>query len=290
MDDSLERYAQIALGILGLSILACGGSNAPPDGELLDHFKPSSSAKRCKTTYTHRYGDCDKEGEFCVRGAHVDSADARPPETNCGNFENYDADEVEGHPNAGYCVEGVEDSAVENASSNKVCGCDRRVYPSPEAAHAAGASIDHYGTCDWGSQAQCGEDHGGCPTTEFCSYEPSSKCGTTAAGTCVKPPKECPTKSDPVCGCDGNTYKTECHAELAGVSDYHDGACDPNETIPMMAKPSPGEETSWSQRARLYPDVPFPETAEGTEIRGQMNGPTSESDNASIEGPDERAR
>jgi hypothetical protein len=45
------------------------------------------------------------------------------------------------------------------------------------------------------------------------------------AGECAPPPFACPEIWLPVCGCDGATYSSACHAAAAGVSIVHDGEC-----------------------------------------------------------------
>ncbi len=64
-----------------------------------------------------------------------------------------------------------------------------------------------------------------CRLDEFC-LKPLGECD--AAGECVARLPEivqCLAVWDPVCGCDGVTYSTGCHAQKAGVSLAHDGAC-----------------------------------------------------------------
>jgi hypothetical protein len=45
-------------------------------------------------------------------------------------------------------------------------------------------------------------------------------------GTCTERPEVCPQIYQPVCGCDGNTYSSECEAAGAGVNVIADQPCE----------------------------------------------------------------
>ena len=49
-------------------------------------------------------------------------------------------------------------------------------------------------------------------------------------GTCVPLPASCTADGQPVCGCDGTTYPSDCDRLRAGVVRARVGACDPPET------------------------------------------------------------
>jgi hypothetical protein len=56
---------------------------------------------------------------------------------------------------------------------------------------------------------------------------PVGVCGPLAgAGTCVPQPGACPEGGDPVCGCDGRTYASECDARLRGVPVLRAESCE----------------------------------------------------------------
>ena len=70
------------------------------------------------------------------------------------------------------------------------------------------------------SNEECGED-------KFCYFVDAATCGDVAAGLCKPEPPGCEhAPQGEVCGCDGQTYPSECAAERAGTSVASDGACD----------------------------------------------------------------
>ena len=92
-----------------------------------------------------------------------------------------------------------------------------------------------YGTCPEGLAcyegaclAACGFEGGpACTDAEIC-IDPEGTCGAgDAGGVCVPYPFSCPDVWEPVCGCDGQTYASECAAKQAGQSWSATGTCAP---------------------------------------------------------------
>ena len=102
-----------------------------------------------------------------------------------------------------------------------VCGCDGVTYSNECFADAAATSIDHLGPCG----QICGGIQGlPCDDGELCLL-PEGGCCCDFQGLCVPIPEECPETCDPVCGCDGQTYRNACQAIQAGSSIDHVGPC-----------------------------------------------------------------
>ncbi|MBI5488561.1 MAG: hypothetical protein HY905_14605 [Deltaproteobacteria bacterium] len=103
-----------------------------------------------------------------------------------------------------------------------VCGCDGVTYGSDCQRIANGTALDHDGVC--ATTDVCGGSAGyRCPDGEACDWR---DCSPGASGTCVVLPDGCPDVWAPVCGCDGNTYPSECDLLYANAGYDHDGVCD----------------------------------------------------------------
>ena len=104
-----------------------------------------------------------------------------------------------------------------------VCGCDGNTYDSSCHAGAAGVNVARLGPCE---PLYCGGFVGAeCAPDKVCVYTLGG-CGfADDPGTCVAPPVDCPAVFDPVCGCDGTAYNSECHAIRAGTSVARDAVC-----------------------------------------------------------------
>lgn len=109
-----------------------------------------------------------------------------------------------------------------------VCGCDGAEYSNACFAAAAGANVDHEGTCDGGGEDAkpgCGEDNLPCAEDDYCILSEGSCDVSLTEGVCGPKAEICPDDLDPVCGCDGVQYDNACKASEAGVNTDHQGAC-----------------------------------------------------------------
>ncbi|MFT5435124.1 MAG: hypothetical protein ACI9OJ_005841, partial [Myxococcota bacterium] len=102
-----------------------------------------------------------------------------------------------------------------------VCGCDGKTYSNSCFAAANGVNVSSEGACD----TFCGGIAGfPCPDDYWCDPD-GGMCNTSdVGGSCVSF-DNCSKEYAPVCGCDGETYPTDCARILSQVAKSHDGPC-----------------------------------------------------------------
>jgi hypothetical protein len=88
-----------------------------------------------------------------------------------------------------------------------------------------------------------------CHDGQFCLL-PDGGCCCDYFGVCIDIPLDCPEVCDPVCGCNGVTYRNRCEASAASVSVDHAGSCEPGEATITLRSFTSLEQLSW---------VPLPE-------------------------------
>jgi hypothetical protein len=105
-----------------------------------------------------------------------------------------------------------------------VCACDRNTqFRDRCAAWDADQGVAIDGPCP----VYCDTD-ANCASGQFCGRGDAT-CETwlagDARGICVAVPDRCWTTENPVCGCDGQTYRNRCLMSQARMSPAHAGAC-----------------------------------------------------------------
>lgn len=105
-----------------------------------------------------------------------------------------------------------------------VCGCDGVTYSNDCMRIGAGVSALHPGEC-MSSGCFPGDPFGVCGAGEYCEGPPAACDLDGATGWCASRPVGCDDFYDPVCGCDGNTYSSDCDRQMRGVWLDHAGVC-----------------------------------------------------------------
>ena len=209
-------------------ITKADAEDAKADGDtswICDIFGAPRDCDVCEVADWYGDGVCD---EFC---------DDDDPDCACGGFAGLtcDDDEYCDYPDGAMC--GAADQTgvcrprpgdCTYAAPDPVCGCDGETYVSDCQANLNGVDFSSRGACG-GEETICGGFLGQtCADDEYCEYEDEANCGIAdQSGVCRPRPGDCTYASpDPVCGCDGVTYVSDCQANLNGVDFRSRGACE----------------------------------------------------------------
>ncbi|HYP77615.1 MAG TPA: Kazal-type serine protease inhibitor domain-containing protein [Polyangiaceae bacterium] len=97
------------------------------------------------------------------------------------------------------------------------------------SAGSAGKPTGAGGAAGSGAGKVCGGLLGrSCSASEYCAFDIKTACGSgDQTGICTPKPQLCTEIYAPVCGCDGQTYSSECTAAAKGTSVLHTGTCEP---------------------------------------------------------------
>lgn len=99
-----------------------------------------------------------------------------------------------------------------------VCGCNGATYSNGCFAAMAGINVRSAGACGIG----CTKNSDCKGKNQYCATA-SGRCG--GQGLCTPKSEDCIDVLDPVCGCNGKTYRNFCHAARAGVNVSAPGEC-----------------------------------------------------------------
>jgi hypothetical protein len=105
-----------------------------------------------------------------------------------------------------------------------VCGRDNNTYPNECEMKNAGIEKKCDGKCPCQSSGTCSKNED-CKENEYCKLKDCSN----ETGKCTKIPSICPISivQQPICGCDGNTYSSECEMNHFKISKKSSGVCEP---------------------------------------------------------------
>lgn len=130
---------------------------------------------------------------------------------------------VVGHLDPTAC-DALAEAGMADVMPDESCGLGARSAPPPPPAA--------------GPLACGGVDDRACPDGFVCDRSDPLCTQPAVAGACVSVPATCLDDGHPVCGCDGQTYASDCHRLRAGVTRTRDGACEPPESPCDFAHPT----------------------------------------------------
>jgi hypothetical protein len=192
----------------------------PQDGKCISYKCPCYICLNCGD------GICDQYEDFCTCGSDCGKSCRKEGKTFVKWGGELDT----------MCCKGLK--AVKNAvfSSGKCSYPKTPEYVCTKCGNGTCGTGENYCNCpdDCPKEKKCGPFPGGtCGTGEVCNLK---NCLLGGSGTCMKKPSYCAAIYDPVCGCDGKTYSSDCERLKAGVPLNYKGAC----TTGKKCGPFPG--------------------------------------------------
>ncbi len=201
---------------------ACNARDAPGVCQVLsEDCQGLDVAEVCGCDGQTYPGDCSRRNAS-VRKDHDGACD----DPRCEESADCEAREFCALPDGcedgavGVCEMAPQDCTGEPQA--RVCGCDERTYENDCERRQAGVGKLRDGRCD----AQACTRREDCPRNrEYCDLglcvDPNSE------GLCLERPRECrtPVEGEEVCGCDGQTYPSDCRRQQAEASLFAMGPC-----------------------------------------------------------------
>lgn len=123
------------------------------------------------------------------------------------------------------CAPSFPTRCMDGSSGNPRCAKQAGGACAWELSCSDGSGDDAGAADDAGQGAVCGGFAGlPCPDGQYCNLGKSCRVAD-AQGRCAEQPQSCSGESNPVCGCDGESYENPCAAAAASVSVYEKGYC-----------------------------------------------------------------
>ncbi len=156
-----------------------------------------------------RKGPCDAEAQCRTNEECADDSYCARPEGFCED--------------PGFCLKDPDPQSCKDQPFDPVCGCDKITYDNSCLAALQGVTVLRRGPCELGAPCSSNAD---CREETFC-FKKESRCDDPGICSIDPKPEECQGIPDEaVCGCDNQTYRSFCEANLRNVNVAYIGPCD----------------------------------------------------------------